>query len=138
MASPALQGSRRGDLIADDPEASGTVLTVRELMSHSDSDPIQLANDSEKYDAAPDVVAGEGCGDASGAVTATVLTYGYHARPEPLKAIIRAAKSVKALRLMTRGRLYLENALLDRLAQDLQDMAAELGPCIQEEHAIVG
>ena len=31
-----------------------------------------------------------------------------------------------------------EDTLLERLAQDLQDMAAELGPFIQEEHAVVG
>ncbi len=28
--------------------------------------------------------------------------------------------------------------LIERLAQNFQDMAAELGPCIQEEHAMVG
>ena len=28
--------------------------------------------------------------------------------------------------------------LLERLAQDLKHMAAELGPCIQEEYAVVG
>jgi hypothetical protein len=36
------------------------------------------------------------------------------------------------------GRLYLCDALLEWLAQDLKDMAAELGPFIQEEHAMVG
>jgi hypothetical protein len=36
-----------------------------------------------------------------------------------------------------RGRLYRYDALLKRPAQDLQDMAAELGPFIQEEHAVV-
>jgi hypothetical protein len=39
---------------------------------------------------------------------------------------------------MTCGRLYLYDTLLQRLPQDLEDMAAELGPCIQEEHAVVG
>jgi hypothetical protein len=34
--------------------------------------------------------------------------------------------------------LYVENTLLQWLAQDLQDMAAELGPFIQEEHAMMG
>jgi hypothetical protein len=38
----------------------------------------------------------------------------------------------------TCGRLYVENTLLEWLAQDLKDMAAELGPFIQEEHAMVG
>ncbi len=40
--------------------------------------------------------------------------------------------------LITPARLYLYDTLLQRLAQDLQDMAAELGELIQEEHAIVG
>jgi hypothetical protein len=31
-----------------------------------------------------------------------------------------------------------EDTLIERLAQDLQAMAAALGPCIQEEHAVVG
>jgi hypothetical protein len=39
---------------------------------------------------------------------------------------------------MTLARLYLYDTLLERLAQDLKDMAAELGQFIQEEHAIVG
>jgi hypothetical protein len=34
--------------------------------------------------------------------------------------------------------LYSCETLLERLPQDLQDMAAELGQFIQEEHAIVG
>jgi hypothetical protein len=34
--------------------------------------------------------------------------------------------------------LYIYDTLLERLAQDLQNMAAELGPFIQEEHAMVG
>jgi hypothetical protein len=38
----------------------------------------------------------------------------------------------------TYGKLYVENTLLKRLPQDLKDMAAELGPCIHEEHAMVG
>jgi hypothetical protein len=33
--------------------------------------------------------------------------------------------------------LYVENTLLERLAQDLEDMAAELAESIQEEHAMV-
>ena len=39
---------------------------------------------------------------------------------------------------MTPARLYSCAAVLERLPQDLQDMAAELGQFIQEEHAIVG
>jgi hypothetical protein len=36
------------------------------------------------------------------------------------------------------GRVYACDTLLERLAPDLQDMAAALGPCIQEAHAMVG
>ena len=36
------------------------------------------------------------------------------------------------------GRVYACDTLLERLAPDLQDMAAALGPCIQEERAMVG
>jgi hypothetical protein len=39
---------------------------------------------------------------------------------------------------MTPTRWYSRAAVLEGLAQALQDMAAELGPCIQEEHAVVG
>jgi hypothetical protein len=42
------------------------------------------------------------------------------------------------LRSRTPARLYVYGTILERLAQDLKDMAAELGPFIQEEHAIVG
>jgi hypothetical protein len=36
------------------------------------------------------------------------------------------------------AKLYLYETILERLAQDLEDMAAELGQFIQEAHAIVG
>jgi hypothetical protein len=36
------------------------------------------------------------------------------------------------------GRLYCCNTLLKRLAQDLEHMAAALGPFIQQDHAMVG
>jgi hypothetical protein len=42
------------------------------------------------------------------------------------------------MRYRTPAKLYVYETLLERLAQDLQDMAAELGQFIQEEHAIVG
>jgi len=82
-------------------------------------------------------VPAEGGGEASAAVTATVLTDGDRARPEPPQAIIRVAKCAKALTFMTCGRLYLQKALLQRLASHLQDMTAALGPCIEKEHAVV-
>jgi hypothetical protein len=39
---------------------------------------------------------------------------------------------------MTCGRLYSCDAILERLAQDLEDLAAALGPCIQAAYAVVG
>ena len=35
------------------------------------------------------------------------------------------------------ARLYADDAVRERLPQDLEDMAAALGPCIQEAHAVV-
>jgi len=71
-------------------------------------------------------------------VTVTMVVGGYHALPESFTAIIRKANSAKELRSRTSAKLYVYETLLERLPQDLQDMAAELGPCIQEQHAIVG
>jgi hypothetical protein len=48
------------------------------------------------------------------------------------------ASATSAVRFMTFGRLYSDDTLLERLPQDLQDMAAALGPCIQAAHAVVG
>jgi hypothetical protein len=48
------------------------------------------------------------------------------------------SKIIKSFRLRTRGRLSLGDALLERLPQDLQDMAAARRPCIQEEDVVVG
>jgi hypothetical protein len=63
---------------------------------------------------------------------------GYHALPESLMAIIRKANSANVLRSRTPAKLYVYDTLLERLAQDLQDMAAALGPFIREAHAVVG
>jgi len=53
-------------------------------------------------------------------------------------AITRATIAAKTNRSMTPARLYLYDTLLERLAQDLKDMAAALGQLIQEAHAVVG
>ena len=55
-----------------------------------------------------------------------------------LTVLTLPSKIIKSFRVRTRGRLSLGDALHQRLAQDLQDMAAALGPCIQEAHATVG
>src|SRR6266511_1288353 len=57
---------------------------------------------------------------------------------ESLTAITRRANSSKVLRFSTPPKLYSYETLLEWVAQDLKDMAAELGPCIQEAHAMVG
>ena len=49
------------------------------------------------------------------------------------RGIIRLANSANVWRLRTCGRLSSYETLLERLAQDLKDMAAELGQFIQEE-----
>jgi hypothetical protein len=49
----------------------------------------------------------------------------------------RAAKAAKALRFRTCAKLYVEDTILERLAQDLQDMAAARRPCIQQQNAAV-
>jgi hypothetical protein len=53
-------------------------------------------------------------------------------------AINRRANSVKIWRVSTLEKLYLYDTLFERLPQDLEDMAAELGQFIQEAHAVVG
>jgi hypothetical protein len=63
--------------------------------------------------------------------------YDYRAVPESLRGIIRLANSASVWRLRTCERLSVENTLLERLAQDLRDMAAARRPCLQEEHAVV-
>jgi hypothetical protein len=49
----------------------------------------------------------------------------------------RAALAASIARSRTRGRVYACDSILERLAQDLQDMAAALRPCIQAEDAVV-
>jgi hypothetical protein len=49
----------------------------------------------------------------------------------------RAASVSRAARSSTCGRLYACDTLLERLPQDLEDMASALGPFIQEEHPMV-
>jgi hypothetical protein len=70
-------------------------------------------------------------------MTVTVVG-GYRALPDPLTAIALMANLMNVLRSRTPVRLYVYDAVLERLAQDLEPMAAELRPCIQEEDAVVG
>jgi hypothetical protein len=71
-------------------------------------------------------------------VTVTGEAVGYRALLASLTAITLTANSVKSFKSRTPAKLYVYETLLEWLAQDLKDMAAELEPCIQEEHAMVG
>jgi hypothetical protein len=55
---------------------------------------------------------------------------GYGTRPKPVKVSSCAAMVATTLTSRTPARLLVEDTLLERLAQDLEDMAAELGPFI--------
>ena len=56
---------------------------------------------------------------------------------DPLAGMTLTANPARALRSSTPAKLYVYETLLERLAQDPQDMAAARRPCIQEEHAMV-
>jgi hypothetical protein len=70
-------------------------------------------------------------------VPVTVEVGSYCPRPASLLASIRVANSAKLWRFRTRGRLYLEDTILKRLAQNFQDMAAALGAFIQTQDAVM-
>jgi hypothetical protein len=76
--------------------------------------------------------------DRSVVMTATVVIGSYRPLPEPPKVVSRAANAAKTLKLRTPAKLYIYETLLERFAQDLEDMAAALGPFIQAEHTVVG
>jgi hypothetical protein len=63
--------------------------------------------------------------------------YDYRAVPESLRGIIRLANSANVWRFRTCGRLYLYDTLLKRLTPHVQDVAAELRPCILRGHPVV-
>jgi hypothetical protein len=56
----------------------------------------------------------------------------------PVGAMIRTAIAAKAIRSRTPERLSLWDIILERLAQDIEDMAAALRPFIQKEPAMIG
>jgi hypothetical protein len=58
-------------------------------------------------------------------------------RPELLTVSSRLAKLRKSIKIMTLWRLYSYETLLEGLAQDFQDVAAELGEFIQKEIPVV-
>src|SRR2546428_185579 len=73
---------------------------------------------------------------STGTVTSS-LVGGYRVLPEPCAILTHAAKVSKALSFRTCGRLYAYDTRLERLAQDLEHMAAALWQFVQEEHAMV-
>jgi hypothetical protein len=81
---------------------------------------------------------GEERGRATSAVgTAMVVMGSYRTLTRRFEVMSRAANATKALRSRTCGRLYPENTILERLAQDFQDVAFELGQFTQKEPAVV-
>jgi hypothetical protein len=77
------------------------------------------------------------CRPRSSSHVTPLNAYDYRAVHESLRGIIRLANSANVWRLRKCGRLSVENTILERLPPDLQDLAAALGPCIQEVHAMV-
>jgi hypothetical protein len=93
---------------------------------------------SEKHETTPETgVEGRG-GHTAGVGTITVGMGGYGPLPRSLTAISCPANSARVLRSRTCGRLYLCDALLEWLAQDLEPMPATLRQFLQEEDAVVG
>jgi hypothetical protein len=56
--------------------------------------------------------------------------------PEVLQVSRCAAKAINVLIFSMPARLYSCDILLERLPLDLQDVAAALRPCLQEEHPV--
>ena len=92
---------------------------------------------SEKHGTAPDAGAQEGHGDAATTPQVQGVVGRDRAVPESLTAMTWRAKSAIALRFRTCGRRYFCEALLQGLAEDPQDVAAELRQFIQTENPVV-
>jgi hypothetical protein len=90
---------------------------------------------SEKHKTVAQAEAEEGA-DRGGGVTATVVGV-YYVLPDHLTAITRRTNSAKVWRSSTPARLYVYDTLLQRLAADLQHMAAELRQFLPKEHPVV-
>jgi hypothetical protein len=53
------------------------------------------------------------------------------------RRLASAAKAAKAVKSRTCGRLYVDDTLLERLAQALEHMAPELRQLVHKEHTVV-
>jgi hypothetical protein len=62
----------------------------------------------------------------------------YYPLLEPTEVMSRAAEIAKTLRSRTPEKLHSCAAIIARLPQDFEDMAAALGEFVQEEHTVVG
>jgi hypothetical protein len=58
-------------------------------------------------------------------------------RLQPVPPCTWSTRRARPATSRTLARLYIDDVVLERLPQDLQDVAAELGPCIQEEPTMV-
>jgi hypothetical protein len=92
---------------------------------------------SEKHET-PSEAGGEGRGgDTLGVAIAAEVMGGYGPLLEPPAVVSRAAKLATTLQSRTPAKLYSRDTLLQRLAQDLDNMAPDLRPFIQEENVVV-
>jgi hypothetical protein len=91
---------------------------------------------SEKHETSAEAEVAGRAGDTSGVGTAMVVMGSYRPLPEPAEVMNRSAKAVKALRSRTRAKLYVEETLLERLAQHCEPVAAARRPRIHEEHTV--
>jgi hypothetical protein len=93
---------------------------------------------SEKRETATEAGGEERRGATPRVAVAAEVRGGYGPLLEPPAIVSRAAKVAITWPSRTPARLSVCDTLLERLPQDLEDMAAALGQLIQEEHAIVG
>jgi hypothetical protein len=77
-------------------------------------------------------------GHTAGGGSVTVGMGGYGTRLEWLAVSSRSAKLAISLKLMTLWRLYVDETLLQRLAQDLEHMAAARRRLVGAEDGAVG
>jgi hypothetical protein len=78
-----------------------------------------------------------GCGLNAGQAVCRGVRYAQESTGDAMVACAGAARTASAARSSTCGRLYVYETLLQRLAQDFEDMAAEFRPFISKEHAVV-
>jgi hypothetical protein len=91
---------------------------------------------SEKHEMAAEVGVEEGKGEVGKILTTTMVVGGYYPRLEPTEVMSRAAKVAKTVGSRTPTKSYSCEAILERLAQHLQDVAPELRQFIQKEDAV--